>query len=502
MLGDKHINISGVLRAAVIFLIALVHTAAHADLTTPSKNDPIPLFTTLNLDDALLLTREQLLYKFDALNGWDYEWADKKKDHVIISISPFAQNADRGKTIRGTVCPIPVPDLTCPEVRDVALGDLTGRTDMIALLYGNTPPGRTAFSSADAAIDFPVLFTASTELFPPNPDGSPNPGLNNEGNIDPAQELGFFSFPLKYRKRGLRFQASGQLPFNLIFQLQAGFANIRQVRENTVNLTTAATFDPVTPTVTNARVNTYLMTQLDAVMDELNMDFCEFIQTSLEDFRFNLYWRDFFPINENAESSWARFLVIPYFEISGAFSPVKIDHNAHRFFSAPFGSNGHSSAGLTAGVNLDFIETIEIGGEIGFTHFFKRNFCNMPVPNSEFQQNLYPYSTNVAIHPGENFYFCARLAAFHFLDRLSMKFQWWVLDHQKDHIKVLEDDPDNTFLPEVLECRSSFKVKLGDVALNYDFSPNFNIGLLWQIPFSQRNAYRSSTIMAGINVTF
>jgi hypothetical protein len=83
-----------------------------------------------------------------------------------------------------------------------------------------------------------------------------------------------------------------------------------------------------------------------------------------------------------------------------------------------------------------------------------------------------------------------------------MHFEWYVLDHQKDHIEVLECDPEEAFLPEVLECRSTFKVKLGNIALNYDFSPNFNGGLLWQIPFSQRNAYRSSTIMAGINITF
>lgn len=497
MLRDTQKNKTHFLLHLLAFLIAIVHTA-HADLTTLAKNDPFPMFTTLNLDDALLLTREQLLYKFDALNGWDYEWADKKRDHVIISVSPFAQNADRGKTIKGTVCPAPTVD--CPEIRDVALGDLTGRTDMIAVLYSDKiPTGRLSFQDPAAKAQYPVLYAASTNLF------QGGVGLNNEGNIDPTQQLGFFSFPLKYRKRGLRFQASGQLPFGLILQMQAGFANIRQTRENTLNLTNneTATFVPVTDTVDKTSVNTFLMYQLKAIMDELNIDFCNFMQTSLEDIRFNLYWRQFFAVNEDAESSWARFLAIPYFEVSGSFSPVKLnDHMIRTFFAVPFGNNRHTSAGLTAGVNLDFIETIEIGGEVGWTHFFKKSYCNMPVPTSEFQQNLYPYSTNVSITPGENWYFCARLAAYQFLDRLSMKFEWYVLDHQKDHIKVLECDPDGAFLPEVLECRSTFKVKLGNVAFNYDFSPNFNLGLLWQIPFSQRNAYRSSTIMASLNVTF
>lgn len=515
MLRDKqrkiffHIPLS-----LVIFALTMMHTPMRADLTTLAKNDPIPQFSTLNLDDRLLLTREQLLYKFDALNGWDYEWADKKRDHINISISPFNQSADRGKTIKGSICTEEGDSCTptticCPGTRDVALSDLTGRTSMIPLLYGKTPAGRTPICgpAPEGEEDrYPILRTAMAELFQPGTCTNPNPGLNNEANIDPKQELGFLTFPEKYRKRGLHFEASGQLPFGVVLQMQAGFASIRQVRENTINWTCvyeddAPCFTPVTDTLTPANVNKYLMNQYLAIFDELNIDFCDFIETSLEDIRFNLYWRGMFPVNEEAESSWARFLAIPYFEISGSFSPVKKD-NYRKFFAAPFGNNGHSSAGLTAGINLDFIETIEIGGEVGFTHFFRREYCDMPMPTSEFQQNLYPYSTNASVKPGENWHFCARLAAYHFLDRLSMHFEWYVLDHQNDHIEVLECDPEGAFLPEVLECRSTFKVKLGNIALNYDFSPNFNVGLLWQIPFSQRNAYRSSTIMAGINVTF
>ena len=501
MLRDKQKNISHFLLSSVIFIIATVHTPTHADLTTLANNDPIPLFSTLNIDDRLLLTREQLLYKFDALNGWAYEWAEKKRDCINISISPFAQNADRGKTIKGSIPCLATPD--CPQINDVALSDLTGRTSMIAILFGETPEGRISFASEEGALAFPVLNAAITNLFPEGPDGEVNPGLNNEANIDPDQELGFFTFWEKYRKRGLRIEASANMGGGFVLQAQGGFANIRQVRENTINYTDEIDdgFEPVTPTLTPTNVDKYLMNQLLAITEELNIGFCDYIETSLEDIRLNLYWRQYFAVNEDAESSWARFLAIPYFELSGAFSPVKLD-DGRQFFAAPFGSNKHASVGLTAGINLDFIETIEIGGEVGFTHFFKKSFCNMPVPTSEFQQNLYPYSTEVSIQPGENWYFCARLAAYHFLDRLSMHFEWYVLDHQKDHIDILEDDPIGAFLPEVLECRSTFKVKLGNVALNYDFSPNFNVGLLWQIPFSQRNAYRSSTIMAGLNITF
>ncbi|HLC07310.1 MAG TPA: hypothetical protein VJJ26_03920 [Candidatus Babeliales bacterium] len=520
MLRDKQKRISHFLLSLFILMLPAMHMPLHADLTTLAKNDPIPMFTTLNLDDSLLLTREQLLYKFDGSGGRDYDWADKKRNRVNISISPFAQNADRGKTIKGsqlcTESPIPNP-LGCSTRVDTPLGDLTGRTNMIALLYNNgcvntatsLPAGQcldNGCPNPDAALPGkqclpPVLTAALNQLFPETAQGSGiRPGLNDEANIDPEERFGFFSFPIKYRKRGLRVEASGLLWYGFGLQLQTGFSTIRQVHEETINLTDEDTFTPKTSTVTEPNVNNFLMEQIIAITDELEIDFCnDFIETSMEDVRFNLFWRAAFPINEDAENTWARFLTIPYFKASGSFSPVKIDNGRH-FFAAPFGDNGHASAGLTAGVNLDFLETIEIGGEVGWTHFFKKDYCNMPIPNNEFQNNLFPFSTNVSIQPGENWYFCARLAAYHFLDRLSMHFEWYVLDHQPDHICLQTPDP--AFTPEVLECQSSFKVKLGNAGFNYDLSPNFGVGFLWQIPFSQRNAYRSSTIMVGLNVTF
>ena len=132
------------------------------------------------------------------------------------------------------------------------------------------------------------------------------------------------------------------------------------------------------------------MDQLDAIADEIGVDLCDFIQTSMEEVRFNIFWRQAFEMNEDAESDWAKFLIIPYVEAGASVSPGKKD-NDHKFFAVPFGNNTHPSVGFTTGINLDFLETIEIGGEIGYTHFFKKSFCR-PIPNNEFQTNLFPFS--------------------------------------------------------------------------------------------------------------
>ena len=503
MLRDKQKKIPHLLILCILTL-AVAHIPIHADLTTLNKADAIPPYSTLNLDDAFLLTRQQLFYK-------DIDWAERKHDRVRFSLTPFAQNADRGKTIRGQSCDITIKD-NCDEIlTDTPLGDLTGRTGMIALLYNNNdiyPNGETDPEVALACK--PRLLEAYNELFPLEPEGCTddctiNPGLNDEGNIDPQQAYGFFSFPLKYRKRGVRFEMAALFARNFGIRIQAGVATIRQVREETIDLTECDfpaacdnTFDPITPTVTKENVEDFLMDQLDVIAEEMGYNMCDFIQTSMEEVRFNIFWRQAFEINQDTDNDWAKFLMIPYVEAGGSFSPGKKD-SEHKFFAVPFGNNTHPSIGFTTGINLDFLETIEIGGEIGYTHFFKKDFCR-PIPNNEFQTNLFPFSTEVSVSPGDNWYFGARIAAYHFIDNLSMYFEWFVLDHQKDDIDLKNPDP--AFVPCVLECTTSFKTKLGNAGFNYDLSPNIGIGFLWQIPFSQRNSYRSSTLMASLNVTF
>lgn len=488
MLRDTQKKLSHLHLYIVVLLCIIVHAPAFAHLTSLAKNDAIPMFTTLNIDEEFLLTRDQLLYKFDGSGGKEYEWADRKRNRFGFSLSPFAQNADRGKPITGQACNI-TNDI-CPWKNDTPLGDLTGRTGMIALLYGERPEGEIYLPGGPEG----ELSTALENLFEVGPEEI----ITDEGDIDPEQEFGYFSFPLTYRKRGVAFELAARFANNFGILLQARVSTIRQVRQDTDNLTDESSFVPETSTVTKERVNTYLMHQLDIIADEINVNLCNFISTSLEEVRFNLFWRQAFPMNEDAENDWARFLIIPYVEAGVSAAPGKKEDD-FKFFAVPFGNNGHTAVGFTTGINLDFMETIEIGGEIGYTHFFKRTYCR-PIPNSEFQTNLFPFSTEVTVNPGDNWYFGARIAAYHFIDHLSMYFEWFVLDHAQD--SICQTNPDPAFLPEVLECTTSFKTKLGNAGFNYDLSPNVGVGFLWQIPFSQRNSYRSSTIMVSLNVTF
>ena len=74
------------------------------------------------------------------------------------------------------------------------------------------------------------------------------------------------------------------------------------------------------------------------------------------------------------------------------------------------------------------------------------------------------------------------------------------MEHMNDSIKVCNNDA--AFKPAALERYTGWKAQVFNSALNYDISPNIGLGILWQAPLSQRNVFRSSTFMFGLNLVF
>ena len=74
------------------------------------------------------------------------------------------------------------------------------------------------------------------------------------------------------------------------------------------------------------------------------------------------------------------------------------------------------------------------------------------------------------------------------------------MEHHPDTITLKKHDP--AFVPEELAKETGFKTMLANIGFTYDFSPNFTFGFLWQAPISQRNSYRSTTVMLGVSGNF
>lgn len=445
----------------ILGLLTCVHSAMHP-LTSLLKSDPYPVYYSLDPHTFLYQKEKQ------RLKGYDIE--PDRPEYFGIAFSPFGVNADIAKRIDG---------------RDIEIGNIDGRWDMIALLYGDLPKGRTLP---------PTLLAAQQALFP-GPYGAQ---LNDPNLIDPLEIFGFYAFPATYRKRGLRMEIDANLPSDFGLSIQTGFVDICQTVTQRINDTKKSGTFPDTLTCVNqldaCNVNKYLMDELKNIAKEICLNICNFHHTSIEEVRLNLYWRHAFTFNKN-EEEWPEFLLVPFFQASGSISPG-LRVNPDQAFAAGFGNNGFNSAGFNGGVNFDFFDTIEIGAEIGFTHFFKRNCVPLRMPNSIYQSGIFPFSTFANVQPGFNWNFGAKIAAYHFLDKLSMYFQYMLVHHEKDSIKLVECDP--AFKPCVLEKVSDWKYAVANVGFNYDISPNIILGFFWQAPLMQRRTYKDTTVMFTI----
>jgi hypothetical protein len=480
----------------VLPLLILYHGPLDA-LSSLDKNDAYPVFSNW-YEHEYMLTKKLFLAEHE-------EWAEERGERFTISVNGFFQNANRGKSM--VAVPRIVPPATAPPSVDthlIELLDLTGESAMIPLLFGSFPQGITTLP--------PLLTTAFNALYPGLTQGTINFGQD----IDPEQLFGFFSLPAIYKKSGIRFDMELDLICDVGFHLQGGFSSICQVGKTPLNLTCQtldpcyfvpgpATGEPV-PTVSNPvtitvdDINKYLMdgNKFECIMKEMGYDIANFQKTSAEEIRLQLYWRHAYPLNTK-RSDWPQMHVIPYVEGGASFSPG-MGRDTSELYGLAFGNNKHTACGFTTGVDLNFIGTIQIGGAFGFTHFFAHDFDCFRLPNSKLQSNLFPFTTSVRVQPGNNLHFEGSLIARHFLDNLSMFFQYINLQHQEDCISVCNDDP--AFVPGALAKTTGFKTKLANIGFIYDFTPNFSVGFLWQAPMAQHNSYRSTTIMFGVNGVF
>jgi hypothetical protein len=509
-------------------------------LSNLARNDAYPVFSTLD-PHAFLYTREKMDMK-------DLDYGTENFEFVGLSITPFGQTADMGKDYDSTRTSV------CEGSCTVPLGDVTGRWSMIPMTFNNGNACGNGVYPCDLSCTLTrarsVLFPATTDIYvdPQHPDNTAyetanNQGFNNPNAIDPNERFGFFSNELKYTKRGIRLELDANIGMGFGFSVQAGYVDIRQILLSRSNLTCnaetscgyelknvllpdelkrtrnfAITHDTLRNGETRSHiddftdlntdnVNKYLMEEVGNITRENSYEITSFHDTGLEEVRLNLYWRKALEINRDRRD-YPKFLLIPFFMASGSFSPTTISPS--KIFAVPFGNNGHNAYGFTGGLNFDFFESLEIGGEAGLTHFGSRDICGFHVPNSPLQKGLYPFTTAVHYQPGHNWHCAAKFAAQHFLDKLSMFFQFVVVHHEQDCIKVKDSqtccngNPLNVcaFRPDVLEKRSSWSTKVGNLGLNYDLSPNIALGFLWQAPLSQRGTYRSSTVMLSVNGTY
>lgn len=384
----------------------------------------------------------------------------------------------------------------------VPAGDVRGRWNMLGLLYGSVPTGKTLPA---------LLTTAAAQSYQ---DGQK---LNYENYSDVNDNLGHFSIPLTYRKMGARFGFSVRVASDLVFSFEGGVADIKQTYTNFTNQdNTSVVINPQdvygssTPAgvdsstspylqTDRATVDTYLMDIHSQIFDQMGLNIQDFHATGPEDIFIALAWRHNFYINAQQDDEYAPFVLTPFFKVTGMIGIGK-EQDQSKAFSLPFGNNGHHGVSVSTGFSLDFYESVEITWQAGASHFFKRDIKGMYVPTNAQQTGVFPFKTDVSYDPGKTWYFRAGMNAYHIIDKVSCYITYNFLNHSKDAIKLITAD--NAFKPAVLEDQTKWTVQSLDIGFNADIAPHMTIGIAWQAPIGRRGAYKTNTLAATVAATF
>ena len=299
------------LRYRIMLFISMMSNSLIYGISNLTNNDPFPVYTTIDPHTFLNINRKNWVKGYEC---------PRPPEIMRLSLSGFRQSANCGRAVHpnaGFDCDLNPPDDYVP------LGNLKGRWNMLGLFYPtNNPDGSLNFDNQQllfATLD--ITGTEQAACF--NPDGV---DLSNPEQMDVKREFGFFNVPIKYRKFGLRFELDVELYLGFFLKIQGGLADIRQT-VSFIDLTCNATglSCPVPSCMPGECPNQVpadsicasesccidifscecktlvidkIMKQRSLIADTLGLSIRDFHKTSLEDTRFELFWRHMWEINK------------------------------------------------------------------------------------------------------------------------------------------------------------------------------------------------------------
>ena len=169
------------------------HYSTQGAVTRLSSSDPHPMYTTLDPAD--------FLYRRTKLHMIGVPLEIETPTTIGISFSPFSQTACVARDAQNDTIP---------------LGDINGRWNMIALMFGQTPAGCSLPPALRCAANMlfpennPKPITSGITCCPLKADTycAVNPTCPLSQYIDPAQNVGNFSVPLYLQKTRPAFTIS------------------------------------------------------------------------------------------------------------------------------------------------------------------------------------------------------------------------------------------------------------------------------------------------------
>ena len=384
----------------------------------------------------------------------------------------------------------------------VDLGNIHGNLGMIPLMYGSVPNGQTRapLLTSATAINFPTWINPATGL-------TTTPSIATESLVDQKQNFGFFTVPLKYNKIGARFSSSLRIMNYFELSLHGGICDMKQTCTGLVDQTSKVANLDIFPdgsvtTVTSSTVKyvqANVMQNYKAIFTQMGINADNWQKTGAEDFSAYLTWRCNLPLNIHQDpEDWSQFVLIPHVKIGGTFATAPV-RDEDVLFSLPLGNNGHNALHASGGFTLDFKDSIELSIDGGITKFMDRT-ATYRVPTSLYQSVLFPYKADMIVSPGSTIHMNIGMHAYHFLDKVSCFCLYTYASHKRDTATLTT--PNSIFYANRWADDTAWKVQMAHVGFSYDLAPNLNFGLVWQMPITQRAAYKANTLQFSAVVTF
>ncbi len=238
--------------------------------------------------------------------------------------------------------------------------------------------------------------------------------------------------------------------------------------------------------------------------------------TGFEDFNIDLYWRTLFvsqllqqiiPFNNETQQfydlgkTYPTCTIMPYASIGGTIATGK-RKNINELYSLSTGNNGHNAFRARGGISIDFYETVQICGEVGFTHFSSRQQI-VAIPTNTYQNIMYPYKALTCYNPGNNLHIGLGTSSRHFYNTTSASFMYVFINHSNDCITLvpglncgdttLTNCNQQAFLPNLLACKTGWRAHMINGTIVTDLSPAARGAFFIQVPVMGSNIYRSTT---------
>ena len=158
--------------------------------------------------------------------------------------------------------------------------------------------------------------------------------------------------------------------------------------------------------------------------------------TGFEDTTVEFYWRTMRVYNaEHKKESWGPYIVMPILKAHFTV-PLSPQVPPWKLFAKPIANNGHWELGGSAGLVIDFLQTVTVGMDLGVSYFTNEWYQNMPVPTNSLQEGIYPYLANVERDPGINFTLGLGMNVDHYLDKVSFFGEYRLIRHSEDNFFI------------------------------------------------------------------